>query len=181
MAALAFAIGITWDSWFGAPLAAIALTAGLFLDYTTVPLAAALIALGVARGGRSAARFDAHPPVVAVLAALWLSRALWTPLREAVAMLHRVTFFTRLREMTGAGWPSGAAAAVLLLLVAIVVGVAAVIFVDAELRTLPPPVVASRLDWFCRRDRRARPAQGLVRDADPRVDGPLSFSRPSGA
>ena len=81
------------------PLAAAALTAGLFLDYTTVPLAAALIALGVARWwllGRQ------RPALIrlalVVLAALWLSRALWRPMRAAVDGLQHVTLLQARRR-----------------------------------------------------------------------------------
>ena len=145
VAALVFAIGVTWDSWFGVPLAAAALAAGLFLDYTTVPLAAALIALGVARWwllGRQGPALIRLALVV--LAALWLSRALWRPMRAAVDSLQYVTFFKRVGEMTGAGWPGGGAAAVLLLLVTILIGIAAVILV----RWLGHDLFRRRLSWI---------------------------------
>lgn len=128
MAALVFAIGITWDSWLGVPIAAAALTAGLFLDYTTVPLAAALIALALSRWwmlGRPA------PPLirltVSVLAAMWLSRSLGPLLLKIASGLHQVTFFSRLGEITHVSWPGAGGTAVLLLVIATALGIAGVL------------------------------------------------------
>jgi Dolichyl-phosphate-mannose-protein mannosyltransferase len=128
LAALVFAIGITWESWRGVPIAAAALTAGLFLDYTTVPLAAALVALGVSRWwvlGRPA-------PVLirlalSVLAAAWLSRSLGPVLVDAANRLHQVTFFTRLGEITNGTWPGAGGTAVLLIVIATAFTIAGVL------------------------------------------------------
>jgi hypothetical protein len=128
MAALVFAVGITWDSWLGVPVAAAALTAGLFLDYTTVPLAAALIALGMSRWwvlGRPAQLLIRL--ALSVLAAVWLSRSLGPQLLEAANGLHQVTFFTRLGEITGGSWPGAGGTAVILLVMAIAFGIAGVL------------------------------------------------------
>jgi hypothetical protein len=125
MAALVFAIGITWDSWRGVPIAAAALTAGLFLDYTTVPLAAALIALALSRWwvlGRPAPSLIRL--ALSVLAAAWLSRSLGPELLNTANGLHQVTFFRRLGEITNGRWPGAGGTAVLLLVIATALAIA---------------------------------------------------------
>ena len=111
MAALVFAIGVTWDSWFGVPLAAAALTAGPVPGLHDRP--AGRRADRARRGalvGDRPAWCDPRPPLCCGAGgALAVARPLASPAR-AVDSLQYVTFFKRVGEMTAAGWPGAGAA-----------------------------------------------------------------------
>lgn len=101
-AALLFAIGLTMTSWLGPPIAAAALTTGVYLDYTMVPLACALIALWIVWWLRSGRRSgDLARLAIGVLPALWLCRGLWPQLTAVADGLHTVTFFAQMARLTG--------------------------------------------------------------------------------
>ena len=110
MAALVFAIGITWDSWRGVP------DCGRRTDRGSVPGLHDRPAGGRADRARAVALVGARPaggrPSSVWPFQCWRPRgcrALSGPLLlEAANGLHQVTFFRRLGEITNGSWPGGA-------------------------------------------------------------------------
>ena len=97
--ALLFAIGLTMESLAGAVLAAVALAAGLYMDFTMVPLSAALTAVWLVRWWH-----QGRPPwqlarvIAASSVAWWSYRPQWTHLWEILARIDTVPLFVNLRE-----------------------------------------------------------------------------------
>ena len=97
--ALLFAIGLAMEPPAGAVLAGIALAAGLYTDFTMVPLSAALTAVWLVRWWHLG-----RPPwplarvVVATSLAWWSYRPQWTHLWEILARIDTVPLFVNLRE-----------------------------------------------------------------------------------
>jgi hypothetical protein len=126
-AALLFAIGLTMRSWAGPPIAVAALAAGVYLDYTMVPLACALVALWMVWWCREGSRPEgAIRLALAVLPAIWLCRGLWPHLAALAGDLYTVPVFARLTRITGVRWFQGGYLAVLLALTAGLLALAAV-------------------------------------------------------
>ena len=98
-AALLFAIGLAMESPAGAVLAGVALAAGLYTDFTMVPLSAALTAVWLVRWWHLG-----RPPwqlarvIVATSVAWWSYRPQWTHLWEVLARIDTVPLFVNLRE-----------------------------------------------------------------------------------
>jgi hypothetical protein len=98
-AALLFAIGLAMESSAGAVLAAAALAAGLYTDFTMVPLSAALTAVWLVRWWHLG-----RPPwqlarvIVATSVAWWSYRPQWTHLWEILSRIDTVPLFVNLRE-----------------------------------------------------------------------------------
>ena len=147
MAALVFAIGVTWDSWSSWRAAR-----GGRADRAVFPGLHDRPASGRAdrasawRAGGGLGR--PRPALIRLALAgtggtLVVAHPLAPDARRGRQPPH-VTFFKRVGEMTGAGWPGGGAAAVLLLLVTIVIGTAAVILV----RWLGDDLFRRRLSWI---------------------------------
>ena len=97
--ALLFAIGLAMESPAGAVLAGVALAAGLYADFTMVPLSAALTAVWLVRWWHLG-----RPPwqlarvIAATSAAWWSYRPQWTHLWEILARIDTVPLFVNLRE-----------------------------------------------------------------------------------
>ena len=97
--ALLFAIGLAMESPAGAVLAGVALSAGLYTDFTMVPLSAALTAVWLVRWWH-----QGRPPwplarvIVATSVAWWSYRPQWTHLWEILSRIDTVPLLVNLRE-----------------------------------------------------------------------------------
>jgi uncharacterized membrane protein len=115
MTAILFAIGLTLNSIEGLVLTALALAAGLYLDFTMVPLSLALTGVWLVwwfNDGRSTSHLT---KVIAASVLGWLSfRPLWGQLATVFNHLGGVTFFTRFGEATGLRIASATSAAIIL-------------------------------------------------------------------
>ncbi|MEO8255786.1 MAG: glycosyltransferase family 39 protein [Acidobacteriota bacterium] len=120
MFGLLFAIGLAMESPAGALLAAIALAAGLYADFTMVPLSAALTAVWLVRWWHLG-----RPPwllarvIIATSAAWWAYRPQWTHLWEILSRIDTVPLFVNLRDASllrlAPGWPALAVATLLVI------------------------------------------------------------------
>ncbi|GAB4151993.1 MAG: hypothetical protein Fur0021_16440 [Candidatus Promineifilaceae bacterium] len=107
-AGLLLALGLAADRWWGAPLVLLALSAGLYLDYTLIPLWAGLIALWLfdaRRSRRSLLRL--LPPLAAMAVAWWLYRPQLPHLWQLLNQMESVYIFERLRQALGLAALSG--------------------------------------------------------------------------
>jgi uncharacterized membrane protein len=103
LTAVIFALGLVVDSWWGAVLAAVGLTAGLYLDFTMVPLALALTSIWFVwwwHIGRDVQRILRAALVWCAGVALFLP--LWPHVLHVVGLLDRVTFFSHMLRIAGA-------------------------------------------------------------------------------
>jgi uncharacterized membrane protein len=99
---LLFSLGLLLNSWIGAIVATTALTTGLYLDFTTVPLAAALLAVWSVwwwHHGRNLV--DLLRTVLVVGTSAFLARPVWRQLTDLLAQLDQVTVFAKLRGIVG--------------------------------------------------------------------------------
>ena len=124
--ALAFAVALTLNSWRGSVLAVLTLTAGLYVDFTMVPLSAALISLWLVRWWHT----DRRPARLALVATAWVAawvafQPRWPHLHQVLGRIDTVPLFVRLREAFGLPLAPGAPAIGLALLLVVLTGVAA--------------------------------------------------------
>jgi uncharacterized membrane protein len=123
---LLLAVTLTMDSWRGAVLICAALTLGLYLDFTTVPLSAGLAALWCARWWRTGHRSSALILTTAAYAlAWWFARPLWAHLGEVIGRVDTVPLFVNLRDWVGLRLTPGLPAIAAMALLAIGLGGAA--------------------------------------------------------
>ncbi len=99
---LLLAVMLTIGSWLGAVLTCAALTLGLYLDFTMVPLSAGLAALWAVHWWQIGRRPSALVRTIAAYSlAWWFARPLWGHLSEVVGRVHTVPLFVNLQEWMG--------------------------------------------------------------------------------
>jgi uncharacterized membrane protein len=128
-AGLLFAIGLAMDSWSGALIAAGALTVGLHLEFTMVPLSLALTSVWLVRWwhtGRSVSR--ASQMVLASAVGWWLFRPWWGHLIQTVTRIDQFTLFSHVSGLAHGLRLGGSVIMTVFvsILVAITIGTAAV-------------------------------------------------------
>lgn len=124
--ALAFAVALTIDSWTGAVVASLALTGGLYADFTALPLSAALVSLWLVRWWHTDRRSTRLAQVVTACAVAWLAfQPRWAHLGQVLGRIDTVPLFVRARESFGFHLAPGAPALGLVVLLALAAGLAA--------------------------------------------------------
>ena len=123
--ALLVAVSLTFTGWMGAGFTALSLAAGLYVDFTMVPLALAILSLWLVRwwqGDRGLARLAGVS--VAYVAAWCAFYPRWGHFTQVMNRIDTVPLFVRLRESAGLDLPSGTPALVLVAFAVVLVGVA---------------------------------------------------------
>ncbi len=107
-AGLLLALGLAADRWWGVPLVLLALSAGLYLDYTLIPLWAGLTAVWLYDSWcRRRPLPRLLPPLAAMAAAWWLYRPQLPHLWQLLNQMESVYIFERLRQALGLASLSG--------------------------------------------------------------------------
>ena len=141
--ALLLAVSLTFTGWIGAVFTSVALGVGLYVDFTMVPLALALLSLWLVRwwhGDRSLGRL--FWVGVAYVAAWFAFYPRWGHFMQVLNRIDTVPLFVRLRESAGLDLPSGAPALVLVALAVVTVGL-----VGASVRAAFTSSHARTLGW----------------------------------
>ena len=128
---LLFAIALTVESWLAFVWIWLALTLGLYLDFTMVPLSAGVTALWLVRWWHTGRRPLALTRAIAACSlAWWSARPLWEHLNQVVGRVDTVPVFVNLRDWFGLRLAPGIPALAAMGVLAIGLGIAAaVIFI----------------------------------------------------
>lgn len=101
-AGLLAAVGLVWQNWLGLLLYGVALAAGLYLDYTFLPLWAGITAVWLVywwQQGHHLGRLAGW--LVMTLLAWWAYQPWYPYLFALLARLNNITLFIRLRQTAG--------------------------------------------------------------------------------
>jgi uncharacterized membrane protein len=127
LAALAFAVALTIESWFGATLVAATLTMGLYTDFTMVALSAVVTSLWFVRWWYTGRGPGSLARVTAASIVGWLAfLPEWSHLGEVLRRIDTVPLLVNVRRSFGLWVNPGLPAIVVVTLIAVAGAIAAV-------------------------------------------------------
>ncbi len=107
-AGLLLALGLAANRWWSSLLTFLTLSAGLYLDYTFIPLWVSLVAVWLFDSWRNRRPLSRLlPPLAAMAAAWWLYRLQLPHLWQLLSQMESVYIFERLRQALGLAALSG--------------------------------------------------------------------------
>jgi uncharacterized membrane protein len=102
LAGLLFSLGLVWGHWLGVFLACVALTVGLYVDYTMVPLWVGISAVWFVLGFQSSQKIRYLQVWFISSIAAWVVYLPWLPrLQGMLERLNGVSLFNRVQSLFG--------------------------------------------------------------------------------